>query len=107
MFETILRRAVRDGAFEFFAGNVRSQANHDFGAGSRTDGVPHFGLAAAARCLFMASGVLVVRVNLHGELVFREDEFNEQREKCVPTGARASPLRGHSGPCVAELLTSE
>jgi hypothetical protein len=50
-------------------------AQQEFGARAGGDCVPHFRFAHTSRGRFVAAGIFIVGVNLHGELVFGEDEL--------------------------------
>jgi hypothetical protein len=54
-------------------------AQQEFGAWPGGDCVPHLRFAHTSGCSFVAAGIFIVGVNLHGELVFREDELQKQR----------------------------
>jgi hypothetical protein len=45
-------------------------------------------------------------MDLYGKLIFREDEFNQQREGPTIAEASAPPFGGHGGPNIAKFLAS-
>src|SRR5580704_15142891 len=46
-------------------------------------------------------------MDLHGEFLFREDQFGEYRENFAGRDGRAAPILAHPQPGVAELLAGE
>ena len=79
-----------------------------FRARSRAETTYHISVLptppAAASC---RARVVVVRMHLHGKLVFRENEFHEQRECCECRAARARPLRRHLRPHFAQRASGD
>ena len=86
----IEQRAVRDAARELLLCDRLTETIEKGCARLRIDDVPHLRLAVLA---FGTHGVGVVRMHLHGEIVPRVDELDEQREvgKTLRTAAKRAP----------------
>ena len=104
MLYTVLRRALQDGLAERLARHARLQAHHHLCAWPRGNGVPHLRFADPACVRFVFPRVVVVRVHLHRELFFGEDEFHQQREVWLPRQTRPGPFGGHLRPGFAHSM---
>src|ERR1700723_777271 len=108
MLQAIFSGPILDGAFENFWRYAGFQARQHFGPRPRVNRVPHFRLAAASSSFFMACGVIIIRMDLHGKFFIRENKFYEQRKRAIRRiNSRPSPKRRQSAPHVAKLLPRE
>ena len=60
---------------ENFRRDAGLQSEPEFGARPCSDGIPHFCLTRSPRRSFVLAGIFVIRMNLDGELFFREEEL--------------------------------
>src|ERR1700735_4076636 len=72
VLEAIFRGAVRYGAAEFFQVDTGLESHHDFRTFASPHRVPHFRLAAASGSLLVPRSIIIIRMNLHGKLIFDE-----------------------------------
>src|SRR5579863_320534 len=105
MLKAIFSSAIGDGALKALASDARPQADKHLGMRSSADRIPHFRFSAAASSLLVPRGVFIVRMDLHGKLVFREDEFNQERKGRTTAQISSRPFDGHGGPDIAEFLS--
>src|ERR1700723_3552833 len=108
MLQAIFSGTILDGEFENFWRYAGFQARQHFGPRPRVNRVPHFRLAAASSSFFMACGVIILRMDVHGKFFIRENKFYEQRKRAIRRiNSRPSPQRRQSAPHVAKLLPRE
>ena len=103
-FEAVLGGAVLDGASKFFGGDAGLEADAALRRPRARAGRTTFPSCrrAGARARFVARGVVVVGMDLHGKLLLGEDEFYEQREVmgeiCVAFQPTAAAIRARRCP---------
>jgi len=87
-----------DGFQKIFRFGFRHESNENAPPRFGGNGVPHFGFATAASRLFMLRSVGIVRMNLDGKLVVRENEFDKERKIARFGETCSAPLGRHLPP---------
>ena len=88
--QIVLQPGLGDGLSNFVLGGLLLQPIDDLCAVVSLQDIPRLGLAETA--ILVLSGVLVVGMNLHRELVLRVDELGEQREAHAEDSAACAPI---------------
>ena len=88
--QVVLQPGLGDGAADFVLGGLLLQPVDDLGAVVGLQDIPRLGFAETA--VLMLSGVLVVGVDLHRELILRVDELGEERKRMPKTATARAPI---------------
>ena len=104
VLQTILRRTFGYRAAELLQIHAVLQSHHHFGAFAGSHRIPHLCLAAAPGRLLVPRGIIIIRMNLHGKLIFHKQKFHEERERTVFAFRRSLPCGRHFSPGVSEFF---
>src|SRR5947207_217221 len=103
----IFEGVVLQGFHKFLSSDAGPQSQKQGSAGLCGNRMPHLRLAAASGGSFMDGSVAIVGMDLDGELVCRENEFDEQRK--IPRFGKVctAPLDGHLAPGFSKSFSGE
>src|SRR5580704_16017391 len=102
--KTFFRPSLTNRAPEFLAIHARLETHHYCRALARPHGIPDLRFAAPSGGLLMPRSIIIIRMDLHGEFVFDEQKFYQQREPAFASDRSACPFHRHFIPGVGEPL---
>jgi hypothetical protein len=106
-FEAIFYGTVGESAAKRFGRHSWAEADEQLGPLTRRHHVPHLRLAHTPGGSFMLFGIRIVGVYLHGKLILREEELDQQRDPRKPANPRPGPFLRKSRPNFTKCAPSE
>src|SRR5260370_21404507 len=100
--QELLDIGIRQCLTKLIQSDARLQSEAEFGTWAGSNCIPHFRFTYSSGGGFMLAGVLIIRVNLHGKLVLREDELYKQGNARASLQAVSLPFSRKPTPGFAE-----